>query len=169
MFFGLDRYITEKVTAFDRRSLAQEVSAMRYSLIHDQLFVRRLLDIVIASLLVVLTLPTMIVIAIAIKLDSPGTVLFKQTRINANGKLFTIYTFRSMLTDADALHTKVVIHSKRAARKASADLRVTRVGQFIRETSLETLPQLFNVLKGDMSLMGPRPALPWLVGQQYGA
>jgi lipopolysaccharide/colanic/teichoic acid biosynthesis glycosyltransferase len=163
MFFGLDRYITEQITVFDRQSMAQEIKAMRHSLLHDQLFVRRLLDVVIASLLVVLTLPTMIVIAIAIKLDSPGAVLFRQTRINANGKLFTIYTFRSMVTDADALHTKIVIRSKRAARKARADLRVTRVGQFIRETSLEDLPKLFNVLKGDMSLTGPRPELPWLV------
>jgi lipopolysaccharide/colanic/teichoic acid biosynthesis glycosyltransferase len=163
MFFGLDRYITEQMTVFDRQSVAQEISVMRHSLIHDQLFVRRLLDVVIASLLVVLTLPTMIAIAIAIKLDSPGAVLFKQTRINANGKLFTIYTFRSMVTDADALHTRIVTRSKRAARKARADLRVTRVGQFIRETSLEDLPKLFNVLKGDMSLTGPRPELPWLV------
>ena len=169
MFYGLDKYVTKQIAVFAPQSLAQEIASMRYSLVHDQLFFRRLLDVVIASLLVVLALPTMVAIAIAIKLDSPGAVLFKQTRIGVGGRPFTIYKFRSMVTDVDALHTTIITRSKRAASKARADLRVTRVGRFIRETSLEELPQLFNVLKGDMSLTGPRPELPWLVGQQYSA
>jgi exopolysaccharide biosynthesis polyprenyl glycosylphosphotransferase len=128
---------------------------------------KRALDIVLVSIALLVALPVMLTVALAIKLSSPGPVLFKQRRVGEAGKLFTIYKFRSMVVNAEALQTKVnttdangnVIH------KAKHDPRVTSIGRIIRKTSLDELPQLFNVLKGDMSLVGPRPELPWLVEQ----
>jgi lipopolysaccharide/colanic/teichoic acid biosynthesis glycosyltransferase len=103
--------------------------------------------------------------AIAIKLDSPGPILFKQQRVGENGKLFWMYKFRSMVVDAEKMVSQVVKNTAdgKVTYKHKNDPRVTLVGRFIRHTSLDELPQLFNVLKGDMSLVGPRPELPWLV------
>ena len=126
---------------------------------------KRLFDLVVGSILTLLALPAMGLVALAIKLDSPGPVLFRQQRMGESGRLFTMYKFRSMVAGAAEMQEQVndvdgeghVIHKKRD------DPRVTRVGRFIRRFSLDELPQLFNVLKGDMSLVGPRPELPWLV------
>jgi len=107
----------------------------------------------------------MALIAIAIRLDSPGPILFKQERIGENGRPFTMYKFRSMYVDAEERLKEVIRRDENGnvLYKTPNDPRVTRVGRFIRRTSLDELPQLFNVLKGDMSLVGPRPELPWLV------
>ncbi len=116
--------------------------------------------------LVVLTLPfaalLMLGVAIAIKLDSPGPVFFSQKRVGLNGRIFTVYKFRSMVTDAEKLHYELMRQTGEDLRhpKLTNDPRVTRVGRWIRRFSLDELPQIFNILKGDMSWVGPRPAIP---------
>lgn len=112
---------------------------------------KRLFDIVVSGILLVLFLPVMACVAIAIRRDSPGPIIYKQTRVGRGRQLFGIYKFRSMVTDAD----KIGGYSS-----AKGDARVTKVGRFIRKTSLDELPQLINVLKGEMSLVGPRPDVP---------
>ncbi len=132
-----------------------------------QRLVKRLFDLLVGGLTVLLTLPLFILIALAIKLDSDGPVLFRQQRVGENGRVFPMVKFRSMVVGAEKMQPKIngedengnVIH------KTEDDPRVTRVGRFLRRTSLDELPQLLNVIKGDMSLVGPRPELPWLVGQ----
>ncbi len=112
-------------------------------------FVKGIFDRVVAALLIVLTAPIMAAVALAIKLESPGPVLFRQKRYGFNNELIEVWKFRSMYVDrCDADARKLVTKD---------DPRVTRVGRFIRKTSLDELPQLFNVLKGDLSLVGPRP------------
>lgn len=120
---------------------------------------KRLLDIVGAFAGLVVFAPLMVIIAILIKLDSPGTVLFVQERIGRNGNPFRLFKFRSMVRDAEALLDNVMDRScvPPPVFKIPHDPRVTRVGRWLRRLSLDELPQLFNVLKGDMSLVGPRP------------
>lgn len=138
------------------------------ALLPRQLIVKRILDICIAALALWLVLPILALVAIAIRLDSEGPILFRQKRVGMNGKLFTIYKFRSMVVNAEALQSQVnqTDANGNLIHKRQDDPRVTRVGKIIRKLSLDELPQLFNVLKGDMSLVGPRPELPWLV-QEY--
>ncbi|MGB3713292.1 MAG: sugar transferase, partial [Candidatus Promineifilaceae bacterium] len=102
---------------------------------------------------------------VLIKLDSPGPVLFKQRRVGENGRLFTMYKFRSMIDGAQDMQHKLTETNEQGEIlfKSEGDPRITRVGRFMRRTSLDEIPQLINVLKGDMSLVGPRPELPWLV------
>jgi exopolysaccharide biosynthesis polyprenyl glycosylphosphotransferase len=124
--------------------------------------VKRPFDVA-ASLLGLLVLsPVFLIIAVLIKLDSPGPVFFRQRRVGKNGFFFTFYKFRSMVEDAEELK-KRLLHLNEVdgpAFKISDDPRVTRVGRFVRRTSIDELPQLWNVLRGDMSLVGPRPPLP---------
>ena len=126
---------------------------------------KRGFDLVIGSLLLLLVTPLMLVIAIAIRLDSPGHVIFRQERVGENGRLFGMYKFRTMVAGAEAQQDQVNIQSEDGdvIHKQVGDPRVTRVGLFLRRYSLDELPQLINVLKGDMSLVGPRPEMPWLV------
>ncbi len=130
--------------------------------------IKRIFDLVVATASLLLLWPVMLIIAIAIKLDSPGPVILKQERVGENGQLFKVYKFRSMVQDADKMLDKVVVRTEdgKIIHKRKNDPRVTRVGRFIRRTSLDELPQLFNVLKGDMSMVGPRPELPFIV-QNY--
>jgi exopolysaccharide biosynthesis polyprenyl glycosylphosphotransferase len=130
-----------------------------------QRLLKRLFDLIISIIGIILTLPLMGIIALAIKLDSPGPILFKQQRIGENGRLFTMYKFRSMVQDAETKLDEVIKKTLEGqiVHKAENDPRVTRVGHFLRHTSLDELPQFFNILKGEMSLVGPRPELPWLV------
>ncbi len=130
-----------------------------------QRFMKRLFDLIVGSILTLLALPVMGLVALAIKLDSPGPVLFRQQRVGENGRLFIMYKFRSMVIGAEEMQDQVneVDKDGHIIHKKCNDPRVTRVGRFIRKFSLDELPQLFNVLKGDMSLVGPRPELPWLV------
>lgn len=113
---------------------------------------KRALDIIGAALALLAFLPIMAIVAIAIKLDSPGPVLFVQLRAGAGGRFFSLYKFRSMRTDAT-----VLVRDDGAIVKTPDDARITRVGALIRRLSLDEAPQLFNVLRGDMSLVGPRP------------
>jgi lipopolysaccharide/colanic/teichoic acid biosynthesis glycosyltransferase len=107
----------------------------------------------------------MLVIALAIKRDSPGPVIYNSRRVGENGKLFWMHKFRSMVQDADKQLEMVARYGPNGEilHKSPDDPRITRVGRFLRKTSLDELPQLFNVLKGEMSLVGPRPELPELV------
>ena len=133
-----------------------------------QRLMKRMLDVLLGSIALLLALPVMAIIVIAIKLDSPGPAIFKQRRVGENGELFDMLKFRSMVIDADDLLSEIVEKTVdgRIIHKKPDDPRVTRVGRLIRATSLDELPQLFNVLKGEMSLVGPRPEMPWLV-QRY--
>lgn len=130
-------------------------------------FVKRLFDIVFSLLVFALLWWLFLVVAVAIKLDSPGPVLFNQERVGKDGRTFKMYKFRSMFTDAeDRLESLQSLNEKDGpVFKIKHDPRVTHVGRFIRKTSLDELPQFLNVLLGNMSIVGPRPALPREVSQ----
>jgi exopolysaccharide biosynthesis polyprenyl glycosylphosphotransferase len=123
---------------------------------------KRVLDVALASLGLVATLPLWLAIVVAIHLDSPGPAIFVQDRVGRNGRRFRFYKFRSMHTDAE--HRLAELRDSNEVSgpvfKMRSDPRVTTVGLLLRRTSLDELPQLLNVLKGDMSLVGPRPPLP---------
>ena len=129
--------------------------------------IKRAFDLLAGTLLLIISLPIMGIIAIAIRLDSPGPVLFRQQRIGENGALFWMNKFRSMVEGAEEQESEMifVLEDKQLLNKQPDDPRVTRVGRFLRRTSMDEMPQLFNVLRGEMSLVGPRPELPWLVEQ----
>ncbi|HRQ39343.1 MAG TPA: sugar transferase [Chloroflexota bacterium] len=130
-----------------------------------QRFAKRTFDLVIAGFFFLLLLPLFAVLASLIKLDSPGAILYRQKRVGENGRIFHMYKFRTMVPEADDLLPQLMEVNKNGQLlfKRPNDPRVTRVGHFLRRASLDELPQIFNVLKGDMSLVGPRPELPWLV------
>lgn len=133
--------------------------------------IKRLLDIVGSAFALLISSPLMLGTAIAIKLDDGGPIFFSQQRIGLHGKPFTMYKFRSMVTNAEELKKKLAEENGQTDRfifKMKDDPRITKVGRFIRKTSLDEFPQFFNVLKGDMSLVGPRPALPEEVAR-YGS
>ena len=121
--------------------------------------VKRLLDIILAALALILLSPLMLSAALAVKLSCRGPVIFKQKRLGRNGKEFNFYKFRSMVVNAEKTGSGVY--------SGKSDPRVTKVGRILRATSIDELPQLFNILKGDMALIGPRPPLtyhPWPIG-----
>lgn len=130
-------------------------------------FVKRLLDITLSTIGLIFLSPLMIVIACKIKKEDGGPVIYKQIRVGKNGRHFEMYKFRSMVINADKLLKE--LKGKNAVSgamfKMKNDPRITKVGHFIRQHSLDELPQLVNVLKGDMSLVGPRPPLPSEVSQ----
>ena len=136
---------------------------------------KRLLDVIFSLLMLVPLCLVMVAVAILIRLDSEGPVFYRQQRVGLNGAMFTLYKFRTM-----SLHNDDSLHRHAAARfisgqivsgdatedisyKLTKDARVTRIGRFLRKTSLDELPQFFNVLRGEMSLVGPRPPLPYEV------
>ncbi len=129
--------------------------------------VKRAMDILVAGVALLLLSPLMALIALAIKLDSPGPVLFAQTRVGKDGRPFTMLKFRSMVADAESRLAELEDRNEAVGPlfKIRDDPRRTRVGRFLRRTSLDELPQLINVLRGDMSLVGPRPPLPREVEQ----
>ena len=127
---------------------------------------KRLLDVAVSVSLLFILAPVMLAIALLIKLDTSGPVLFHQRRVGEGGRLFRMYKFRSMIVTAQGRERHLwqkTVAGRSFFAKSAADERVTRVGRWLRRTSLDELPQLFNVAKGDMSLVGPRPELPWLV------
>ena len=139
------------------------------------LLAKRLLDVTGSVVGIALSLPVLLIVPLAVKLDSPGPVFFRQKRVGRGGKTFTFLKFRSMRSNNDpAIHREFVTRlingedpnaekGKKGVFKIQDDPRVTRVGKFIRKTSLDELPQFFNVLMGDMSLVGPRPPIPYEV------
>ncbi|MEM7803049.1 MAG: sugar transferase [Chloroflexota bacterium] len=130
-----------------------------------QRLTKRVVDVICASILLILVSPLMLLIALLIKLDSNGPIFFKQKRVGENGRTFGMYKFRSMVQDADKLLNQVMKRDGEGnlVYKFKDDPRVTKIGKFIRRTSIDELPQLINVFMGEMSLVGPRPEMPWMV------
>ncbi len=129
---------------------------------YAEIALKRLLDLCLALMCCVLLLPVFVILAVLIKLDSDGSVLYKTPRVGRDGRLFIMYKFRSMVLGAHAM-LKELAHLNQGGDfmiKIPDDPRVTRVGKFLRKHSLDELPQLFNVLRGQMSLVGPRPQAP---------
>ncbi len=132
--------------------------------------VRRVQDIVFSLLAMVVLLPAMLLVALAVVIDSPGaSPIYSQLRVGRDGRVFRLLKFRSMVPDADKRLDALLDQNEMNGPvfKIRNDPRITRVGRFIRKTSIDELPQLLNILKGDMSIVGPRPALPREV-EQYG-
>jgi exopolysaccharide biosynthesis polyprenyl glycosylphosphotransferase len=128
---------------------------------------KRALDIVVALAVLILFLPFTLIVAMIIKLTSRGPVIFRQTRVGLGGRQFTCYKFRSMVADAEEKREQIE-HLNEAdgpVFKIKNDPRITHFGAFLRKTSIDEVPQLWNVLKGDMSLVGPRPPLPCEVAE----
>ncbi|MDR1688368.1 MAG: sugar transferase [Clostridiales bacterium] len=123
------------------------------------LFFKRAFDIVASFSGLIVLMPLFVVVAIAIRAESKGKVIFKQKRMGKDGKPFTFYKFRSMCDDAEKKHESLLVFNEMGGPlfKIANDPRVTRVGKFIRETSIDELPQLYNILRGEMTFIGPRP------------
>jgi len=115
------------------------------------LVVKRLFDFFVSLIMTIFFLPIFLILALAIKIDSKGSVLFRQERVTTYGKVFRIYKFRTMVANAESLGTQVTVNN---------DMRVTRVGRVLRKYRLDETPQLFNILKGEMSFVGTRPEVP---------
>jgi lipopolysaccharide/colanic/teichoic acid biosynthesis glycosyltransferase len=124
---------------------------------------KRLLDVVISFVALIVLMPAFLLLAAAIRIESKGSVLFRQVRIGAHGKPFTMYKFRSMYLDAEERKKELAAQNEMAGGvlfKMKHDPRITRIGRIIRKTSIDELPQLWNVFRGNMSLVGPRPPIP---------
>ncbi|UHD18716.1 sugar transferase [Thiocapsa bogorovii] len=133
------------------------------AVVRSAYLLKRTLDILLAGPLFILLLPIFGLLALAIRLESPGPALFKQTRVGRWGQIFTMYKFRSMYMDAEARKAELLVENEMSGGvtfKMQHDPRITRIGRFIRKASIDELPQLWNVIKGDMSLVGPRPPVP---------
>lgn len=125
-------------------------------------FLKRIFDFLFSLIAIILFSPIFLIISIMIKIDDPkGTVIYVSDRVGKDGKIFKFYKFRSMCTDADTKYSDLLCTNETGGPtfKMKDDPRVTRVGKFIRKTSLDELPQLFNIIKGDMSFIGPRPPM----------
>jgi lipopolysaccharide/colanic/teichoic acid biosynthesis glycosyltransferase len=145
-----------------RRAMLRRV-AMRAKLVASELGpkVRRTFDVVLSALALAALTPLFIAVAIAIKIQDRGPILFKQERIGRGGKRFTLFKFRTMVHGADAMKTALAAANPEAMSgvrfKLTNDPRVTRVGRILRRFSIDEMPQIYNVLRGDMTLVGPRP------------
>jgi lipopolysaccharide/colanic/teichoic acid biosynthesis glycosyltransferase len=134
---------------------------------------KRTLDLLLGAVILVFALPVIAVAAVAIAIESPGPVFFRQERVGVRGRTFTMWKLRTMVVDNDDAEHREYVRAMLSGEGSSEngasrlhkldDNRVTRVGRTLRRTSIDELPQLFNVLRGDMSLVGPRPALAWEV------
>jgi exopolysaccharide biosynthesis polyprenyl glycosylphosphotransferase len=146
--------------------ISEEYIEIAYGTVHKKstayVLIKRLIDIVGALFGIIILSPIFIITALIIKFDSKGPVLFSQERVGVNGKLFKMYKFRSMVTNAEQLLGTLKGKNEMTGPmfKIKEDPRITKWGRFIRKTSIDELPQLFNVLRGQMSLVGPRPNLP---------
>ena len=132
------------------------------------LFFKRAMDIIGSLCGIILLSPLLIIVALAIKIEDPkGSIFFSQQRCGKDNKFFPMYKFRSMVSNAEELLEELMEHNEMDGPvfKIKDDPRITRVGKFIRKTSIDELPQLFNILRGDMSIVGPRPAIPHEVAE----
>ncbi len=165
------RYLDISLYSASNASLdALPLSTLRHpAMSSTQRLLKRAFDIAAAGTVFLLVLPVFAVISIAIKLDSPGPVFFLQDRVGEHGRKFKIFKFRSMVNNAERLVDKVKIVDEHGntIHKVKNDFRVTRIGKIIRKTSLDELPQLLNVIRGDMSLVGPRPEVLKIVREEY--
>lgn len=125
-------------------------------------FLKRTIDVICSLIGIIVLLPLCFLVAVLIRLESKGNPIFSQERVGKHGKRFKMYKFRSMVANAEELKDKLCDKNEMSGPmfKIKEDPRVTKVGKFIRKTSIDELPQLINVLKGEMSLVGPRPSLP---------
>jgi len=128
---------------------------IRDTLTTGEFGLRRILDFTFALIMLILLAPFFVIVAIAIRLESPGTIFYSQQRVGKNGKVFSVFKFRSMVQDAEKLSGPVWAQKE--------DPRITKVGRFMRKTRIDELPQLMNILRGDMSFIGPRPERPFFV------
>lgn len=126
------------------------------------IFIKRCIDLISCLIASIVLIPVFLITAIAIKLESKGKVIFVQERVGYKGKIFKMYKFRSMVSNAEDLKSKLLDKNEMSGPmfKMKEDPRVTKVGKFIRKTSIDELPQIINIIKGEMSLVGPRPSLP---------
>ena len=128
----------------------------------SSLAIKKIMDISISLFMIILLSPVLLIISILIKLSSPGPVIFKQTRVGLRGRQFSLYKYRTMVVNAEALKKELDADNEADGPvfKIKDDPRVTKIGNFLRKSGLDELPQLFNILKGEMSLIGPRPPIP---------
>ncbi|MDH3681311.1 MAG: sugar transferase [Acidimicrobiia bacterium] len=166
---GYDVHLTTGVSRmgegrFDVRSLSHEplIVMERNRIRRSHLWAKRAIDLIGASIAMLVAAPIMAIVAALIWLEDRGPIIYTAHRAGRRGQFFPMYKFRSMVTNADELKEEMEAGNERTGPlfKMSNDPRITRIGRFIRETSIDELPQLINVIKGDMSLVGPRPALP---------
>lgn len=144
--------------AFDQVDGLTMIGVDGFGLSRSARLTKRAFDLVVASVMLLAVAPIMAAVALAVRLDSAGSILFRQTRVGRDGRHFEIFKFRSMVVDAEARKRELRhLNETDGLFKIAADPRVTRVGRFIRSTALDELPQLLNVLRGEMSLVGPRP------------
>ncbi|ERK32255.1 sugar transferase [Clostridium intestinale] len=138
----------------------KDISSKENKIIYN--FIKRLIDIFVSLLGLIILLPILIIIPVIIRIDSRGPIIFSQDRIGKNGDIFKMYKFRSMVINAESLKEELANKNEMSGPmfKMKDDPRITKIGKFIRKTSIDELPQLINVLKGEMSLVGPRPSLP---------
>jgi lipopolysaccharide/colanic/teichoic acid biosynthesis glycosyltransferase len=169
---GADAAIPQAETVLPNESITENVVWLnRKEQLHNKRFYwigRRAQDIFFSLLALIVLFPLFVVTALVIYIDDPHAgPIFSQIRCGRNGKLFRMYKFRSMYADAEARLPELLAQNEMdgPAFKIKDDPRITRVGHFIRKTSIDELPQLWNILKGDMSIVGPRPALPREVAQ----
>lgn len=160
-YYHLALYRAEMTEFADIPMLDLRAPALR----EYQRLIKRAFDLMVSLLLLPFALPVMGIVAVLIRLESPGPVLFRQIRVGENGRLFEMLKFRTMVDGAEQLQDVIARYDEqgRLIHKIPNDPRVTRVGRVLRRLSLDELPQIFNVLKGEMSLVGPRPELPALV------
>jgi exopolysaccharide biosynthesis polyprenyl glycosylphosphotransferase len=157
-FFELQNasHVTEELDGFTYLTFETRV------LKDEELVLKRVFDILVSATALLLTSPILIATALAIKFTSPGPIFFKQVRVGRNGRRFVLYKFRSMVIDAEAKLAELKKFNEMSGPvfKMTNDPRITPIGKFVRKTSLDEFPQFWNVLKGDMSIVGPRPPLP---------
>lgn len=159
--------LTQTAMKFDKNQEERRIIAIKPSRTYDIL--KRGLDIVSSLFGLMLFTPVFLVISVAVKIDSPGPIIYRQTRIGKNGRPFYFYKFRTMYIHPDYYSYRAFLskamqkdkENERPIHRMRGDTRVTRIGGILRRISLDELPQFFGVLKGDMSLVGPRPALPY--------
>jgi lipopolysaccharide/colanic/teichoic acid biosynthesis glycosyltransferase len=149
-----------RATDFGEPTYARVVTRPGIRIAYDP-HLKRLLDVLLAAIGLILSLPIWLIVGLAIKLDSEGPIIFVQDRVGLNGRYFKFLKFRSMYSDAEERLQELLAMNEAQGPvfKIRRDPRITRVGRFIRRTSLDELPQLINILRGEMSLVGPRPAL----------
>lgn len=156
--------IKESVACCEEISISLEKGNYFYQ------FAKRMIDIIFSLILLLILSPVFLIVSILIKINSPGPVIFRQHRIGFMGKIFTIYKFRSLRVNFTNGNSKLnyrVSTAKEILVQSPLDPRITSIGKFIRKTSIDEIPQLLNVLKGEMSLVGPRPLMPYQLFPGY--
>lgn len=151
---------------YESKSFTYEETCKRTLSLSTYLILKRLIDVICSLLGLIVLSPLLLVIMLIIKKDG-GPIFFKQVRVGYKGKKFNMYKFRSMVVNAEELKAKLMDQNEMTGPmfKMKDDPRVTKIGKFIRRTSIDEIPQLINIIKGDMSLVGPRPSLPKEVEQ----